>query len=77
MYYSSMGNFCSSQVLLYDTSIHDFIFQAVVSGKTTPDVIIIQRYHDGRVEILERRLGNKGMRINVSGRVVGQNFCDK
>lgn len=43
--------------------------QSVVSGKTTPDVIIVQRYHDGGLKVLERRLGNKGMKINVAGKM--------
>ncbi|XP_052245501.1 putative phosphoenolpyruvate synthase isoform X2 [Dreissena polymorpha] len=40
--------------------------EAVVSGKTTPDSFILQRYHDNSVEILERHLGNKTVEIAMA-----------
>ncbi|XP_052812980.1 uncharacterized phosphotransferase YvkC-like isoform X2 [Mya arenaria] len=41
--------------------------EAVVSGKTTPDTFIIQHYPDNTLNILERRIGNKNLKVYLLG----------
>lgn len=40
--------------------------EVVVSGKTTPDTFVIQRHFDNRLQILERKIGDKAVMITMS-----------
>ena len=56
-------------VSIYTNNLIANSIQAVVSGKSTPDTIILQRLPGDKLTIQERRIGDKSLKITVTGKV--------